>query len=256
MSVALNFRELGSGGVPVLLIHGLFGAGDNLGSLARRLATTRRVLMVDLRNHGQSPHTSTMTQAQMAEDVRTLLERLDIARADIVGHSLGGKVAMQLAMNHPECVRRLVVVDIAPVDYPRGHDTVFAALHAVDLPAVQNRRDAEAMMAPYIEEPMLRQFLLKSLERTDNGYGWRFNLPSLLANYEALRSAPTGPAFAGPTLFIRGALSDYIAAEYEPQLRAVFPAARIETVAGAGHWVHGDSPEVFNQLVEDFLDRD
>src|SRR5690606_32475686 len=256
MTVALNYRELGSGGVPVLLIHGLFGAGDNLGSLARRLATTRRVLMVALRNHGQSPHTSTMSQAEMADDVLALLERLGIARADIVGHSLGGKVAMQLAMNHPECVRRLVVVDIAPVDYPRGHDTVFAALHAVDLSAVNSRRDAEAMLAPHIAEPMLRQFLLKSLERTDSGYGWRFNLPSLYTNYEALRAAPQGELFPGPTLFVRGELSDYIAPRYEPQLRAFFPQAHIETVAGAGHWVHGDNPEVFNQLVEDFLNQD
>lgn len=256
MSVALNYRELGSGGVPVLLIHGLFGAGDNLGSLARRLATTRRVLMLDLRNHGQSPHTSTMTQAQMAEDVLALLGKLDITRADIVGHSLGGKVAMQLALNHPECVRRLVVVDIAPVDYPRGHDTVFAALHAVDLSAVRSRRDAEAMMVPYIEEPMLRQFLLKSLERTDRGYGWRFNLPALYTNYEALRSAPQGELFSGPTLFVRGELSDYIAPQYEPQLRAMFPQARIETVTGTGHWVHGDNPEVFNQLVSGFLSQD
>ncbi len=253
MTVALNFRELGADGVPVLLLHGLFGAGDNLGALARRLSLHRRVLMVDLRNHGQSPHAATMTQAEMAEDVRALMQRLGIDCADLVGHSLGGKVAMQLAMNYPHCVRRLVVVDIAPVAYPPGHDAVFAALRAVDLAAVGSRRDAEAMMAPHIDEPILRQFLLKSLERTDAGYRWRFNLPVLLANYNELRAAPSGPPFMESALFVKGELSGYISAAYEPALRSAFPRAELQVVAGAGHWVHGDQPEQFNQLVEAFL---
>lgn len=256
MAVKLACRELGTGGVPVLLLHGLFGTGDNLGVLARQLATQRRVLMVDLRNHGQSPHAPTMTLADMADDVLALLDELAIGSIDLVGHSLGGKVAMQLALQYPARVHRLVVADIAPVAYPRGHDTVFRALHAVDLPAVQNRRDAEAMMASLIAEPVLRQFLLKSLERRDGGFAWRFNVPALEANYEALRAAPSGPAFHGPTLFVRGELSDYIAPAHEAALFALFPRAQIETVAGAGHWVHGDNPALFNSLVEAFLTAD
>jgi esterase len=254
--VKLAYREQGAGAVPVLLLHGLFGAGDNLGALARQIAVQRRVLMVDLRNHGQSPHAPTMTLAEMADDVRVLLDDLAIERVDLVGHSLGGKVAMQFALQHPARVRRLVVVDIAPVAYPRGHDAVFAALHAVDLATVQNRRDAEAMMAPVIAEPMLRQFLLKSLDRRDSGFAWRFNLPALEVNYEDLRAAPWGQSFRGPTLFVRGELSDYIAPMHESALFALFPGARIETIAGAGHWVHGENPALFNRLVEAFLASD
>lgn len=252
---------------PVILLHGLFGAGDNLGVLARQLAATRRVVQVDLRNHGQSPHTGFMDLSVMAADVSALLRSLEIACCDIVGHSLGGKVAMQLALNDADSVRRLVVADIAPVVYGRGHDQVFAALAAVDLAAVQSRRDAEAMMTPYLAEPALRQFLLKSLYRdtaagnsdvaADNEaearYQWRFNLAALQANYDALRAAPTGAPFTGPALFIKGELSNYITAEQEPILRALFPAYRLHTIPGAGHWVHGEQPALFNRLVEEFL---
>jgi esterase len=258
--VSLFYRESGLdqvGTVPVLLVHGLFGAGDNLGSLARQLATTRRVVQIDLRNHGQSPHTDTMDLSLMAADVLALLQQLDIDVCDIVGHSLGGKVAMQIALNHGEHVRRLVIADIAPVTYGRGHDQVFAALAAVDLAAVHNRRDAEAMLTPLLAEPALRQFLVKSLYRDDNadpaGYRWRFNLPALSANYDALRAAPTGTPFAGQALFIRGELSDYISSEHEPVMRRLFPTYNLQTIAGAGHWVHGEKPALFNAMVETFL---
>lgn len=255
MNAPLFHREAGSDGVPVVLLHGLFGAGDNLGVLARQLAATRRVVQVDLRNHGQSPHHGYMDLSTMAGDVVALMDTLGIAQADIVGHSLGGKVAMQIALNQPQRVRRLVIADIAPVAYGRGHDTVFAALHAVDLAALQSRSDAERMMAPFIDEPALRQFLLKSLQRGDDGgYRWRFNLAALEANYDALRAAPGGEPFAGPTLFIRGGRSDYVSAAHEPLLRRLFPHHRLETIAEAGHWVHGEQPALFNALVLQFLD--
>ncbi|MET0378985.1 MAG: alpha/beta fold hydrolase [Spongiibacteraceae bacterium] len=262
MTVPLFYREsferessagIDDGAVPVLLLHGLFGAGDNLGSLARQLAATRRVLQIDLRNHGQSPHAEHMDLPIMAKDLQALIQSLDITRCDIVGHSLGGKVAMQLAMNRAECVRRLIVADIAPVSYGPGHDQVFAALAAVDLPAVQSRRDADAMMAPFLDEAVLRQFLLKSLYRDDTGYHWRFDLATIKADYDALRAAPTGDPFPGPTLFIKGELSDYITGAQEPALRALFPAYRLQTIPGAGHWVHGEQPALFNSLVEEFL---
>lgn len=266
MTVSLFYRALGVENdlPPVILLHGLFGAGDNLGSLARQLAATRRVLQVDLRNHGQSPHSEHIDLPVMAGDVLALMQGLDITRCDIVGHSLGGKVAMQLAMQRADCVRRLVSADIAPVSYAPGHDQVFAALFAVDLAAVKSRRDAEAMMAPHIDEPALRQFLLKGLYRdvaavdrdaaaVERGYQWRFNLAALQANYDALRAAPTGNPFSGPTLFIKGELSNYINDEHEPQLRALFPAYSLQTIPGAGHWVHGEQPELFNRLVEEFL---
>ena len=263
MSVPLHSRILGpstgAGGVPVLLLHGLFGAGDNLGALARDLASNRTVVLVDLRNHGQSPHVEHLDLAAMAEDVLALQRHLGFDQCDLVGHSLGGKVAMQVALNFPAHVRRLVIADIAPVLYAPGHDAVFAALGAVDLRAVERRSDADAMMTPHISEPMLRQFLLKSLYRDNSGikepggYHWRFNLPALKANYAAIRAAPTGQPFAGPTLFIKGELSDYITAEHEPLLRQWFPHFEFNTIAGAGHWLHGDKPEAFNRLVNTFL---
>lgn len=255
-AVPLFHRDSGSGGTPVLLLHGLFGAGDNLGALARQLAATRRALQVDLRGHGRSPHAPRIDLAAMAADVLALLDRLGSGRCDIVGHSLGGKVAMQVAMNAAARVRRLVVADIAPVGYGRGHDQVFAALAAVDLAALQSRRDAEAMLAAHLDEPALRQFLLKSLYRDDSGFHWRFDLAALRANYDALRAAPTGAPFAGPTLFIRGGASDYVAAAHQPELRRLFPAHRLETIPGAGHWLHGEQPELFNRLVEEFLAPD
>lgn len=258
MSVPLHCRILGEGGVPVFLVHGLFGSGDNLGALARELATSRMVVLVDLRNHGQSPHIEFLDLATMADDILALQQKLgfsqcDFSQCDIVGHSLGGKVAMQLALNFPDAVRRLVVADIAPVSYAPGHDAVFAALSAVDLRAVERRNDADAMMAPYISDSMLRQFLLKGLYRDDGGFHWRFNLSALKANYTAIRAAPTGNPFAGPTLFIKGELSDYITAEHEPMLRQWFPNFEFCVIAGAGHWLHGEKPVEFNSLVKTFL---
>ena len=256
MSVPLHTRIIGGGGVPVLLLHGLFGSGDNLGALARELAVDRTVVLVDLRNHGQSPHTDFLDLAAMAGDIRHLQQRLGFSQCDIAGHSLGGKVAMQLALNFPDAVRRLVVADIAPVLYAPGHDAVFAALAAVDLRAVDRRSDAEAMMVPFIVETMLRQFLLKGLYRDDAGYHWRFNVSALEANYAAIRAAPTGHPFAGPTLFIKGELSDYITAEHELALRRWFPNFELRVIAGAGHWLHGEKPAVFNPLVKAFLSAD
>jgi len=266
MSVPLHTRILGEGGVPVLLIHGLFGSGDNLGALARELAGDRTVVLVDLRNHGQSPHVDFLDLAAMADDILALQEKLGfgagdfsqcgINQFDIVGHSLGGKVAMQLALNFPQAVRRLVVADIAPVAYAPGHDAVFAALSAVDLRSVERRGDADAMMAPYLTDLSLRQFLLKGLYRDEGGYHWRFNLPALKVNYAAIRAAPSGNPFTGPTLFIKGELSDYITAEHEPTLRHWFPNFEFRIIAGAGHWLHGEKPAEFNSLVKAFMSAD
>lgn len=238
---------------PVLLLHGLFGSGDNLGTLARQLAGKHRVVLADLRNHGQSPHSAVMDLPLMAADVCALLDQLGITQCDLVGHSLGGKVAMQMAMNYPQRVRRLVIVDIAPVLYARGHDQVFAALQAVELTALSSRRDADAMMKPFIGEESLRQFLLKGLYSDATGFHWRFNLSALLSNYEALRDAPKGKPFDGRTLFIKGELSDYIADAHLPAVRTLFPQSELRVVAGAGHWLHGEQPVLFNALVESFL---
>lgn len=252
-ALPLHYTLHGDAGQPVVLLHGLFGSGDNLGALARDLAADCRVISADLRNHGRSPHAASMSLAEMAADVAVLLDALGIEAADIVGHSLGGKVAMQLALNEPARVRRLVSADIAPVRYEPHHHGIFAGLQAVDLTTLRQRGEADAVLARFVEEMPVRQFLLKSLYRDDAGFHWRFNLPALVDNYEQVLAAPVGQPFAGPVLFIKGGRSDYLLPEHEPVARALFPHFKVKVIEGTGHWLHGEKPAVFNKLVRDFL---
>lgn len=258
MGLALHHSIVGEGAEWVLLLHGLFGSGDNLGGLARALAASGdyRAVLVDLRNHGRSPQVPEATLDTMAEDIATLQDRLGIDRCSVVGHSLGGKVAMQFALNAPLRVGALVIADVAPVAYTPHHQDTFTALASVDLAALQSRQQAERQLATLIPESSVRLFLLKSLYRDrDEGdrWRWRFNLPALQASYPAMIAALHGGPFDGPTLFIKGGLSDYILPEHEPSMRALFPHYRLETIEGTGHWLHGEKPEQFNALVFEFL---
>ena len=177
--VPLQYKVLGERGDWVLLLHGLFGSGDNLGALAKALMDEFRVVQVDLRNHGRSPHSDDMTFASMAADIALLQDTLGIARSHVVGHSLGGKVAMQLALQHPARVQRLVVADIAPVAYAPHHREIFAALQGLDLQGIANRGELDAQLARSLPDSGVRQFLLKSLYRDGDVWRWRFNLPVL-----------------------------------------------------------------------------
>lgn len=253
-TLPLHHTLLGADGDWVLLLHGLFGSGDNLAGLGRALATRHRVVLVDLRNHGRSPHSDTMDLAVLAADVALLQDRLGIVASAVVGHSLGGKVAMQLALSAPQRVTRLVVADIAPVLYPAHHQDIFAALHAVATGALRSRGEADAQMAAFIAVPAVRQFLLKSLAHDDTGFHWRFAWRTLESAYDQLRQAPVGAAFAGPTLFIKGELSDYITPAYAQAMSAAFPHYQLETIPGSGHWLHAEQPARFNALVQAFLD--
>jgi esterase len=255
LALPLHYSEQGEGPATVVLLHGLFGSGDNLGALARALAADHRVVSVDLRNHGRSPHSATMTLAELANDVAALLDARALERADVIGHSLGGKVAMQLALSEPARVRRLVCADIAPVRYAPHHAEIFAGLQAVDLASLQQRSDADAILARHVDQLPVRQFLLKSLYRDDRGFHWRFDLPALIANYGEVLAAPQGEPFDGETLFIKGGLSDYLLPEHEAQVRELFPHFRVKVIEGTGHWLHGEKPVVFNKLVKDFLDK-
>ncbi len=253
-SLPLHAQQLGDRGSWVLLIHGLFGAGDNLGSLGRALAGSHRVLLVDLRNHGRSPQAEECSLPAMAADVAALQQRFDTGPCAVVGHSLGGKVAMQLALADGSRVSRLVVADIAPVAYPAHHQPVFDALHSVDLSRVEKRGDAGQQLAERLNDAGLCGFLMKSLARGDDGrFRWRINIDALERNYGQFTVAPQGRPWPGPTLFIRGGNSNYIRAEHEATMRALFPAFELNTVEGAGHWVHGERPAEFNRLVADFL---
>ncbi len=237
----------------VLLLHGLFGSGDNLGALGRALSDRFRVVLVDLRNHGRSPHVATMSFAAMAADVALLQDALGIHCSHVVGHSLGGRVAMQLALSSPERVRRLVVADIAPVAYPPHHVSIFDALNRLELNGIANRAEVEAQLLSSIPEMGTRQFLLKSLYKEGDEWRWRFNLPVLQKSYSEITQAQHGEPFAHPALFIRGGASDYIRPEREAAIYSLFPNYALKTIAGAGHWLHGEKPAEFNALVQSFL---
>jgi esterase len=252
-ALPLHFDTLGSAGDWVLLLHGLFGSGDNLGGLARHLAAEFRVALVDLRNHGRSPHSEVMDLPALAADIAALQDRLGAPATALVGHSLGGKVAMQLALTEPQRVSRLVVADIAPVAYPPGHRQILAGLQALELTALADRRAADAELAAWVPEQPVRQFLLKSLYRDERGLHWRFHLPALARCYDALRAAPAGRPFGGPTLFIKGEHSGYITAEHRAAIEATFPAFQFRMIANTGHWLHGEKPAAFNRLVLQFL---
>lgn len=255
-AIALHHRVVGEEGPYVLLIHGLFGDGDNLGALARQLASHYRPVLVDLRNHGRSPHVPSMTLAEMAADLALLQEQLGVSRTALVGHSLGGKVAMQLALTAPERVERLVVADIAPVRYRPHHNEILAALESLDLSQISSRGDADRLLAARLDDRGVRQFLLKSVQRdpASGAWRWQFNLAAFRACYdEQLVAPPEGEPFAGPTLFIKGETSDYIIPDHREAMERLFPSLQLEVIAGAGHWLHGEKPAAFNRLVEQFL---
>lgn len=250
----LHFKEQGQGPA-VVLIHGLFGSLDNLGLLARPLSEQYRVISLDLRNHGASFHSDEMSYPQQAADVIALLDHLALDQVAIVGHSMGGKVAMQVAKQAPARVGRLVVADIAPVAYPHArHQNVFAGLNATLANPPQSRAEAEALLARYVEIPGVRQFLLKSFAKGESGWGWRFNVPALERNYADIMGWPDDQTrFEGPTLFIKGGDSDYVQPQYTETVMAQFPAAKARVIAGTGHWLHAEKPVLFNKLVVDFL---
>ena len=255
MNVKLHSSVRGSG-PDVVLLHGLFGSGNNLGALARSLQQRYRVHSLDLPNHGRSDWLPRASIGVMAAVVVSWLQEQGLEKASLVGHSLGGKIAMEIALSRPELVRSLVVADIAPVAYPPRHDAVFEALSAVAGTACRSRQQAAARMADFLDEPGVIQFLLSSLQRADDGsYQWRFNLDGIRADYPALCEAPpTEDTYPGPVLFIRGGQSEYIVEAHRRVIRALFPRAGLKVMLTCGHWLHAEQPDVFNRLVGRFLD--
>ena len=257
----LHFLDQGAADRPALVVlHGLFGTLDNWQTLARRWVEEAglRVVSVDLRNHGRSFHSPEHNYALLAQDVLAVLDHLtlDAARLTVLGHSMGGKVAMQLALTCPERLARLVVVDIAPRFSDMAHqDDIVAGLQAVDLSTIQNRQQAEAALARHISQPGVRQFLLKNLYRQeDNSFAWRINLPVLAARLADIGAEITAAQlFLKPALFIRGGLSDYITPNDKLHgIPALFPNSQVATVHGAGHWVHAEKPQEVFELVQNF----
>ena len=259
MTVRLEAFEYGEG-PPLAILHGLFGSARNWSGVAQRLAAHHRVIALDLRNHGASPWADTMDYAEMAEDVRATLHASGHRRFALLGHSMGGKVAMVLALADGEAVTRLVVVDIAPAAYAPHHLGYVRAMRALDLGAIKRRAEADARLASAVGDAAERAFLLQNLVFPSAAAGgevrWRLNLAAIerampcLVGFPAL---PPGAAYPGPALFVAGARSDYLRPEHEPEVRRLFPNARIARIADAGHWLHAEQPQAFLDIVQPFL---
>jgi len=250
----LNYTDQGAG-QPVILLHGMFGSLSNLGKLARELATIYRVISADLRNHGDSPHDQKMDIPSMADDIVELLDDLNLSAANLVGHSLGGKVGMQVALKYPSRVTKLVVADIAPVAYVPRQDAAFEGLLAMSGLDVNSRGQADSVMAEHVPEPQTRSFLLKNLIRkAGGGYGLKINMSSISENYgTSLVAAPEGSPYSGPVLFLKGETSAYIQSKHQPKMVELFPNMKLEVMNDVGHWLHSENPVEFNRLVTGFL---
>ena len=252
----LKTREYGEGGIPLLVLHGLFGSGDNWHTIARRLESKRRVIAADLRNHGDSPHSELFTFPAMAGDAAELLADRRIDSADILGHSLGGKVGMELALSRPELVRRLIVVDIAPKRYRPHNVELRDAMLALDLETIETRREAERALAERVPDRTVQLFLLKNLVHAEGGgFRWRLNLEGITRSFENT-GEPIAPGrrFVGPVLFLYGGESDYLDPEADRDyILELFPRAELRRVAGATHWVHADRPDEVVAEIERFL---
>ena len=250
----LHHKILGHGD-PVIILHGLFGTSDNWQTIGRMLSEDYQVFLVDQRNHGRSPHIPEHTYEAMVNDLDYFLEFNWIHHPCLIGHSMGGKTAMQYALSHPDKVHKLVVIDIGPKAYAGGHERIFEAMLSLDLAQVKEREDAEAHLRRYIDSYGVLQFLLKNLSRTKDGiYHWKMNLPVLYDHYKDILGEIEGDApFEGPTLFIRGSESPYILDDDWSHIHDYFPLAQLATVPGAGHWVHADAPRELLQLLRHFL---
>lgn len=240
---------------PTLVIaHGLYGSGRNWGVIARRLADRREVVAVDMRNHGDSPRFPTQGYPDMAEDLAEVIGSLG-APVDLLGHSMGGKAAMQLALTRPDLVRRLVVADIAPVPYQHDQASNARAMASLDLTGITTRAEADAALAQRIDDPALRAFFLQSLDFREHPPRWKLNLPVLEAEMPKIVGWPgTGGVFPNPTLFLTGALSQYVRLEHRDLIRALFPKARFARIPEAGHWLHAEKPREFEETVRVFLE--
>ena len=252
---SLHYTEQGTG-PPLTILHGLFGSGRNWMRVARRLADRFRVITPDLRNHGQSPHLPGMGYPEMAADLFELLERLGLPSTLLMGHSMGGKVAMTAALEAPERVRALIVVDIAPVRYRHSFEPIFQALKPIPVEWIHSRQEAERLLAGTIDDGVLRAFLLQNLNRDENGFHWRINLDAIIAGMPEISDFPLadgGHVYPGPALFLAGEHSHHLRPEHYPKVYELFPAARIEVIPGSGHWPHTEQPQRFLELVEGFL---
>jgi len=253
----LHYKTLGEG-EPLLLVHGLFGSGRNFMALARKLAGQYRVILPDLRNHGDSFHSESMHYDALAADLRRLLDHLQIRRCHVLGHSMGGKTSMWFTLHHPQRVRSLTVADIAPVPYTHDYNAEIEAMQSLDLSQLGDRRAADQHLQQHgISSPGLRGFFLHNLERAEpTGWAWRINLPVLKAAQPQLIGFPDTfglKPYTGPALFVYGMKSDYVLPEYSGRIQELFPHSELTGIPGAGHWIHAEKAEHFYEVVHGFL---
>ena len=255
----LNSQQFNTGGAsPLVVLHGLFGAQDNWRSQALVWAQDRHVISMDLRNHGMSAHDVFMDYPSMAADVIESMDAMGLNKVDLLGHSMGGKVAIQLALHHPQRLRSLVVADIAPVAYEPRHQRILEGLNSINLCQLKSRKQALDQLIQYEPDPRVCQFLLKSLYKNPTGeFCLRYNLKAIEENYQAISAAPQaaieGIRYNGPTLVIKGANSPYILPQHKAAFDKLLPNTQLKIMADCGHWLHAEKPDLFCGLVSRFL---
>ncbi len=252
--MTLNYKTFGQG-PSLIILHGLFGSLDNWATHAKILSDTYSVYIIDLRNHGKSPHSDIWDYPSMAEDIHEWMESEGISVSHLLGHSMGGKTAIQFAAVYPEKIDKLVVADMGIKQNPPSHTEILRALNALDLQTINNRSDADEQLTDTIQDQSIRQFLLKSLGRDASGnFNWKFNLKAITNNYENIL-AEVRPEYPieKETLFLTGGRSSYVTEEDHEDIRSVFPHVVFTSIPNAGHWLHAEAPEEFLQILRDFL---
>jgi len=254
----LNYKEFGSG-FPIIILHGLLGSLDNWQTIARRMSESSpfKIYIVDQRNHGKSPHTDEMNYDLMSNDLLEFFKQHHITKAHLIGHSMGGKTAMNFALSHPALVAKLIVVDITPTQAEDHHTYIFEALNAADVSHATRREEVQHVLEQKIgNDKTTIQFLMKGLQRdaSDKHFEWKFNLLALWKHYvDIIDDVTSGRPFTGRVLFIKGAESDYINAGNYPDIAELFPDNELVEIAGAGHWVQAEKPDEFIRVTEKFL---
>jgi pimeloyl-ACP methyl ester carboxylesterase len=255
MSIQLNYKKLGDSGSTIIILHGLLGALDNWQTIAKQLATTYLVYIIDQRNHGRSPHTKDMSYELLAQDIYDFCQQHHIEKTTIIGHSMGGKVAMLLALQHPSLIEKLIVVDIAPSYYDGGHEAILFAMAEAPLNSTERREDIDKFLEPRIHNFGVRQFIMKNLTRNTNGqFEWKSNFEVLILNYRKLMDFPNmHTQFLGNTYFIKGENSNYINQDNFEACDKYFPNNKLIEIKDAGHWVHADNPTTFLEKIQSLL---
>jgi esterase len=249
----LFYRALGQGH-PLIILHGLMGSSDNWLTQSKILAEQYHVYMVDQRNHGRSFHSDEFDYKVLTEDLRHFIEKHVMGKPIILGHSMGGKTAMNFAVRYPDFLSKLIVVDIAPKAYPVHHDSIIEGLNAIPINTLQSRDEADKILSQFVPEADVRQFLLKNLSRKpEGGFSWKINLPVIDKNLEKISEGMQYEGtYAGPSLFVRGSKSKYVLDEDRATIKTLFPASTLVTM-DTGHWVQAEKPVEFVEIVKNFL---